>query len=102
MRKGAKFAKISIAKIYIARFYPALINLHKVIDLQNSSTWNIQLTITNNFISSKDAAEERVMHSTSNNIKFTPYSDVNEVINELFEPLRLIYQRNLETSMRGS
>ena len=31
--------------------------------------------------------EERVMHSTSNNIKFTPYSDVNEVIDELFESL---------------
>ena len=30
MRKGAKFAKISIAKIYIASFYPALINPHKV------------------------------------------------------------------------
>ena len=25
------------------------------------------------------------MHSTSNNIKSTPYSDVNEVINEIFE-----------------
>ena len=30
MRKGAKFAKISTAKIYIARFYPALIDPHKV------------------------------------------------------------------------
>ena len=30
MRKGAKFAKISIAQIYITRFYPALINPHKV------------------------------------------------------------------------
>ena len=29
MRIGAKFAKISITKIYIARFYPALINPHK-------------------------------------------------------------------------
>ena len=102
MRKGAKFAKISIAKIYIARFYLALINPHKVIELQNSSTWKIQLTITNNSISSKDAAEVCVMHSTSNNIKFTPYSDVNEIINKLFEPLCLIYQRNLETSIRGS
>ena len=33
MRKGAKFAKISIAKIYITRFYPALINPHKVYSL---------------------------------------------------------------------
>ena len=46
--------------------------------------------------------EERVMHSTSNNIKFTPYSDVNEVIDELFESLCWRYQGNLETSMKGS
>ena len=31
MRKEAKFEKINIAKIYIARFYPALINPHKVL-----------------------------------------------------------------------
>ena len=31
MRKRAKFTKISIAKIYIARFYPALINPYKVV-----------------------------------------------------------------------
>ena len=42
------------------------------------------------------------MHSTGANIKFTPYSDVNEVINELFESLYSRYQENLETSMRGS
>ena len=42
------------------------------------------------------------MSSTSNNIKFTLYRDVNEVINELFESLHSSYQGNLETSMRGS
>ena len=42
------------------------------------------------------------MHSTSNKIKFTPYSDVNEVIDELYESPRSIYQGYLETSMRGS
>ena len=31
-----------------------------------------------------------------------PYSDSDEVIDELFEWLRSIYQRNLEISMRGS
>ena len=48
----------------------------------------IQLTITINFISSKDAEEERGMHSASDNMKFTPYSDVNEVTDELFEMSR--------------
>ena len=42
------------------------------------------------------------LYSASDNIKFTTYNDVNEVINELFESLRSKYQNNLETSMRGS
>ena len=73
-----------------------------IIDLQNSDTWKIQLTIEINFISSKYVEEERVMHSKSNNIKFTSYNDVNEVFDELFESLRSRYQGNLETIMRGS
>ena len=55
-----------------------------------------------NFISSKDAEEERVIDSTSDNITFTPYSDRNDVIDELFESLCSSYQGNLETSMTGS
>ena len=51
-----------------------------IIDFQNSDTWKIQLTIAINFIASKDAEEERVMHSTSNNIKFKSYNDANEVV----------------------
>ena len=85
---------------YLNRIEPCLRNI--IIDLQNSDPWEIQLTITINFISSKDAEEERVMHSTSNNTKFIPYSCVNEVIDELFESLCSRYQGNLETSMRGS
>ena len=73
-----------------------------MIDLQNSDTWKIQLTITINFISSKDVEEERVIHSSSDNIKFTSYNDANEVVDELFESLRSRYQGKLETSMRGS
>ena len=42
------------------------------------------------------------MHSKSDNIKFTPYNDANEVIDKLFKSLRSRYQGNLETSMRGS
>ena len=36
------------------------------------------------------------MHSTSDNIKFTSYNDVNEIPNELFESLRLRYERNMK------
>ena len=34
---------------------------NKTTDLQNSDAWKIQLTIAINFISSKDAKEERVV-----------------------------------------
>ena len=64
--------------------------------------WKIQLAIAINFILSKDVEQEHVMHSTSDNVKFTPYNDANEVVKELFEPLRSKYQSNLETSMKGS
>ena len=73
-----------------------------IIDLQESDTWNIQLTSAINFISSKDVEEDHIMHSKSGNIKFTSYDDANEVVDELFELLRSIYQVNLEKSMRGS
>ena len=39
-----------------------------IIDLQEFDTWKIQLTIAINFISSKDAEEERIMHSKGDNI----------------------------------
>ena len=71
-------------------------------DIQNSDAWEIQLTIAINFILSKDGVEERVMHSSSGNIKFTPYSDANEVTGEPFETLHSKYQVNLETSMNGN
>ena len=58
-----------------------------IIDLQESDTWKIQLTTAINFISSKDVAEERVMHSDSGNIKFKSYNDANEVFDELLELL---------------
>ena len=71
-------------------------------DLENSDAWKIQLTTAINFVSSKDAEAERVMHSRSRNINFPPCSDTNDVIDELFESLRSKYQINLETSIRGS
>ena len=58
-----------------------------IIDLQESDTWKIQLTTAINFISSKDVAEERVMHSDSGNMKFKSYNDANEVFDELLELL---------------
>ena len=42
------------------------------------------------------------MHPKSNNVKCASYNDANEVVDELFDSIRLRYQGNLETSMRGS
>ena len=60
-------------------------------DLQSYDTLKIQLTIAVNFISSKDAEEEHVIHSRSNTIKFISYNDVNEVAGELFDSLSSRY-----------
>ena len=85
---------------YLNKIKPYLRNI--IIDLQKSDTQKIQLTFAINFISSKDVKLERVMHSKSDNMKFTPYNDANEVIDKLFKSLRSRYQGNLETSIRGS
>ena len=58
-----------------------------IIDLQNSDTFKIQLTIAIIFISSKDSQEQVVIHSRSDNIKFTSYNNANEIIDELLESL---------------
>ena len=50
------------------------------------------MIIAINFIFSNDTEDERVMHTMSNNIKFTSYNDANEVVSELFESLRSRYQ----------
>ena len=53
-------------------------------------------------MSSKDAEEERVMHSNSKDIKFTSYNDANKVVDKLFDSLCSKYLGNLERSMRES
>ena len=40
------------------------------------------------------------MHSSSGNIKFTTYSDANDVVEILFNSLSSKYQVGLETSMK--
>ena len=55
--------KVIATKIdeYLNKTEPHLRNM--IIDLQNYDTWKIQLTVSVNFISSKDAEKEGVMHS---------------------------------------
>ena len=85
---------------YFNKIEPYLRNM--IIDLQNCDAWKIQLTFVIYFISSRDPEEKRVMRSSSENIKFTSYNDVNKVFDQLFESFHSKYQDNLETSMRRS
>ena len=46
--------------------------------------WKTQLTITINFISSKDNDDEHVLHSKSDNTQIMINDKADEVIEELF------------------
>ena len=64
--------------------------------------WKIQLTMSINFISSKDSDETRNMHTKSNNIEIMVGSEIYEIIEELFKSLFQRYQKGLEESVKGS
>ena len=66
-------------------------------NFKKSNTLNIQLTISNNFISSIDNDEERIMHSKSDNIEIMINDEADEVIKELFGSLKNKYQNSLES-----
>ena len=53
-----------------------------------------------NQLSVKDSKEEHVMHSVSDNIKFTTFSGTNYVIEKVFDSLCSKYQDGIETSMK--
>ena len=62
-------------------------------NLKKSNTWKIQLTIANNFISSINNDEERVMHSKSDNMDIM----INDETDELLDSLKKRYQNDLES-----
>ena len=55
--------------------------------VKESETWKIQL-IANKFISSIDDNEESVIHSKNDNIKIMINDESDEIIKELFDPLK--------------
>ena len=87
-------------KEYLSKIKPYLRDM--IVNHQKSTMWKNQLSITINFISSKDVDEDPVMHSRSDNIEFMPYNNANEVADELFELLLSRYQIGLETPTRES
>ena len=64
--------------------------------------WKIQLTMSINFISSKDSNETRHMHTKSDNIEIIMGSETNDIIEEFRESLLQNYHNNLEEPMKGS
>ena len=48
-------------------------------NLKKSEIWKIQLTIANNFISSLDNDEERIIHSENDNTKVMINDEADEV-----------------------
>ena len=52
---------------------------------ETSSKWKIQLTLTINFISSKDSDETRTKHRKSNNVEIMMVSETDQIIEDLSE-----------------
>ena len=65
-------------------------------NLKKSDTWKIQLILAINYMSSKDADEEHVIHPKSDKIKIMTYDKAGEVIKERFEWILYRYQTDLE------
>ena len=58
--------------------------------IKRSDTWKIQLTITTNFISSKDDNDEdRAMHSKSDNIEVMSRDEADEAIKNFLIHLKI-------------
>ena len=64
-----------------------------VIDYKTQREWKIQLTMSINFISSKDSDETR---TKSNNIEIMMGNEANKIIKKLIKSLLQKYQEELE------
>ena len=71
-----------------------------ITERKTQSEWKIQLTMTINFISSKDSDEICTMHTKSNNVEIMMGSETDETIEELFKSFLQKNQEDLEESMR--
>ena len=58
---------------------------NKIIDCETQSEWEIQWTMSINFISFKDSDEIRSMRRKNDNKEFMTSSETDETIEELFK-----------------
>ena len=70
--------KIPSVEEYLNKIKPYLKDI--INNLKKSGTWKIQLKIDNNFISSIDNNEERVMHSKSDKTEIMINDEADEVV----------------------
>ena len=72
---------------------------NEVIDCETQfEEWKIQLTISINFICSKDSNETRNMLTKSDSIEIMMGSETDYIIDELFKSLLQKYQEGLKIS----
>ena len=96
--KGDKILTIKEYLVLIEKYLRDLINYYK-----NKGEWKVQLIAEISFISLKPSSDEtRIMHSRSDNEKFTNGSDTDEIIEGLFESFLQKHEENLQEKMKGS
>ena len=99
----------------IIPYLPNMINDHKipkslkvnsgneVFDFKTQyGEWKIELTMSINFISSKDSDETCNMHTKSNNIEIMMGNETDDITEKLFESRLQKYQEGLEESVKES
>ena len=76
---------------------------NKVIDYKTTlGECKIQVTMSINFISSKDSDETCNMHTKSDSIEIMKSNEIDEIIEKLFKSLLQRCQEGFEESMKGS
>ena len=69
-------------KEYLDMIRPYLSDM--IIDYKTQEEWKIQLTVSINFISSKDSGETRNLRTKSNNIEIMIDNETDEITEKLF------------------
>ena len=69
-------------KEYLDMIRPYLSDM--IIDYKTQEEWKIQLTVSINFISSKDSGETRNLRTKSNNIEIMIDNETDEITERLF------------------
>ena len=93
-------------RILTLKEYLALIEQYlreSINDYKNKGKWKVQLIANINFISLEPGSDEtHIMHTRSDNKEIMNGSDMDEVIEELFESFLQKYEQNLQEKMKGS